>query len=128
MRPRSIARHRPTSRSTRQTFLDELEGLPYVHKAVRIRKLSEMVDEAVEDGSRRETASLLEQIAKEMGGVYTNRREFSGQDGGPLEYRDLTKLSDEELDAHITALLGPPPTNGHDEHDGSEPETDAGAD
>ncbi|KCY24821.1 phage domain protein, partial [Acinetobacter baumannii 1042969-1197] len=29
--------------------------------------------------------SLLEQAAKEVGGLYTNRKEITGKDGGPVQ-------------------------------------------
>lgn len=48
-------------------------------------------------------ADMLERIAKEMGDVYSNRREVTGRGGRPMRYSDLT---DEQLDARIAQLLG----------------------
>lgn len=38
--------------------------------------------------------------------LFADRVEHSGPDGRPIEYRDVSKLSDEELDAQILALSG----------------------
>lgn len=48
-------------------------------------------------------SSLLEQAAKEVGGSYTNRREVTGANGGPMEVRGL---------ADFYADLAPKPEPG----------------
>ncbi len=52
--------------------------------------------------SPRTQLEVLEQAAKDAGGLYTNRRELTGKDGGPIQTQgvpaDLTALTDAELD------------------------------
>ena len=50
-------------------------------------------------------ASMLERIAKEMGNVHTNRREFTGRDQGPIKYSEIADMTDEQLDQDIKRLL-----------------------
>jgi hypothetical protein len=86
---------------TRKAFLEEMATIQTVNKAVRIRRLERL-------SLRHETnpamaAHLLEQIAKEVGGVFSNKRqtEMTGADGGPIEYSvpALDHLPAEELAA-----------------------------
>lgn len=37
--------------------------------------------------------------------LFTEKHEVSGRDGGPIEYKNLSELADEELDAKISGLL-----------------------
>ncbi|MDI3341606.1 MAG: DUF2280 domain-containing protein [Sphaerobacter sp.] len=87
--------------ATRKKFLEEIDAIPIANKAVRLRRLDRMAREAERRGNYVLTAQLLEQAAKETGGVYTNRRELTGRDGGPIETRDtsLDNLTDAELAA-----------------------------
>jgi hypothetical protein len=47
-----------------------IEDIPFAYKAVRVRMLSRMATKAEEKGHSATVAKLLQQIAKEMGGVY----------------------------------------------------------
>jgi hypothetical protein len=87
--------------ATRKQFLEAIDTIPIANKAVRLRRLDRMAREAERRGNYVLTAQLLEQAAKETGGVYTNRRELTGRDGGPIETRDtsLDHLTDAELAA-----------------------------
>lgn len=89
---------------TRARHLDDLKNIPESNKHVRIAQLSAMTREARNVGNLVLAASLLEQIAKEMGNVYTNRRELSGRDGKPMEFK-FGHLTDAELDNRIDAML-----------------------
>ena len=42
-------------------------------------------------------ANMLERIAKEMGNAYSNRREFTGKDRGPIQYQDAETMTDEQI-------------------------------
>jgi hypothetical protein len=55
-------------------------------------------------------ASLLKQVAEEVGNVYTNRREHTGKAGGAIkrEYRDVEEMTDEELRAEPRQILSDP--------------------
>lgn len=93
-------------KATRARFLDKLEEVPEANKAVRVRRLARMAEAAESRGNFVLAANLLEQIAKEVGNSYTNRRELTGKDGKPIETRDVTNLTDEQLDAEMAAIVG----------------------
>jgi hypothetical protein len=89
---------------TRKRYLAEITNIAVAHRAVRLRRLDRMANRAEERGNYPLVAALLEQAAKEMGELYTNRRllEHAGKDGGPIlveEHIDLSMLSDEQLHA-----------------------------
>lgn len=89
---------------TRRSFLDHVEKhVPEAHKAVRIRHLARASRVYQARGNYKGMAYLLEQIAKELGNVHTNRREFTGKEGRPIE---VSEMSDEQLDARLAAILG----------------------
>lgn len=57
----------------RKNFNDEVNSIPIANKAYRLRMLDDMAREALESKNRPLAAKLLEQAAKEVGEVYTNR-------------------------------------------------------
>ena len=63
-----------------------------------------MVDKAENMSNLALASQLLEQAAKEVGGHYTNKREFSGPNGGPIQTYDLSKADDDDL-KKLEALL-----------------------
>lgn len=69
---------------TRKTFLGKVSDLPIANQAFRLRVLERLVRKAEGQGNMALVASLLEQAAKEVGGVLTNRREMTGAGGEPL--------------------------------------------
>ena len=84
---------------TRRQFLEEQQDIAIAHKAKRLRELEKMhenlkkkvrkydeeeADDAVV-GLLSEIRDVLEQAAKEAGDKYSNRKEISGPDGGPVE-------------------------------------------
>lgn len=68
----------------RQAFDDELVRASAAIRAVRVRRLTRMAERAEDKGNVVLAAALYEQIAKEQGGMYTNRREHVGPNGGPI--------------------------------------------
>jgi hypothetical protein len=74
---------------TRKTFLEDTATIAISHRAVRLRALQRMAEKAENQGNMVLAASLMEQAAKEVGDSYTNRRQISGPDGGPVEVRTL---------------------------------------
>ncbi len=92
---------------TRQAFLDHVETqVPHAHKAVRIKKLARAAD-AFENGKNYfGMANMLERIAKEMGNVHTNRREFTGKDRGPIQVSAVSEMTDEQIDSELERLWG----------------------
>ncbi|VDR24305.1 Uncharacterized conserved protein [Raoultella terrigena] len=59
---------------TRERFLKETSDIPIANKAYRLRVLDRMAINAEVMNSYGMTADILEQAAKEVGGVYTRRR------------------------------------------------------
>ena len=92
---------------TRQAFLDHVETqVPHAHKAVRIKKLARAADAFESRGNYVAMADMLERIAKEMGNVHTNRREFTGKDRGPIQVSAVSEMTDEQIDAELERLWG----------------------
>ena len=91
--------------SIRERFLDRLDEMPESHKAVRVKILARAADSFESCGNYMAMARMLEQIAREMGGVFTNRREFTGKDRGPIEYQDVETMTDEQIDQELEQIL-----------------------
>jgi hypothetical protein len=82
--------------ASRKAFLENIDAIPVTHKAVRLQALQRMAEKAEDQGNMVLAAQFLEQIAKECGDAYSNRRrvEFDGK----LETTRKTKaMTDEEL-------------------------------
>ncbi|MBD8128963.1 DUF2280 domain-containing protein [Pantoea agglomerans] len=67
--------------ATRERFKNEISDIPIANRAYRLRVLDRMAASAEKMKNLGMTAQLLEQAAKEVGDVYTNRQklEHSGQ-------------------------------------------------
>lgn len=67
---------------TRAKFQSDIQAIPIANRSVRLREL----DGVLRRAGRNEDLRLrtLEQAAKEEGGVFTNRRELTGADNGPI--------------------------------------------
>lgn len=85
---------------TREEFKEEQKGIAIAQKAKRLQELQKMyyrLKDSLEELPDRnvlgkadieaEMREVLEQIAKETGGMYTRKRlvELMGEDGGPIE-------------------------------------------
>lgn len=70
--------------ATRTAFLDDTSTIGISHRSVRLRKLETQITISESRGNTAMVASLLKQVAEEVGGVYTNRREVTGKDGKDL--------------------------------------------
>jgi hypothetical protein len=78
----------------RERFVAQLELHGVTHKAYRMAELQDLYRQAKrQKGNILAAAQLLEQAAKEMGGLYTNKREHSGPNGGaiPITVEDRRK-------------------------------------
>ncbi len=60
--------------TTRARFLNEISDIPIANKAYRLRVLQRMATTAENMKNMGMTAQLLEQAAKEVGDVYTNKQ------------------------------------------------------
>jgi hypothetical protein len=72
--------------ATREAFLADTAAIGISHKVVRLRTLARLAEKAERAGNMVLVASLLEQVAKECGDAFTNKRqvENTGKDGAPL--------------------------------------------
>ncbi len=87
---------------TRKAFIKHIEArVPHAHKAFRVRKLAKAADAFEQHGNYVGMANMLERVAKETGGAYTNRFEHTGKAGGPIQYQPVEQMTDEELDDEI---------------------------
>ena len=77
---------------TREAFLADTAAIGISHKVVRLRTLARLAEKAERAGNMVLVASLLEQVAKECGDAFTNKRqvENTGKDGAPLMDGGLT--------------------------------------
>lgn len=62
--------------SIRKQFLADTTSIPIANKAVRLRLLQRLTDNAVTRGNAVLASSLLEQAAKEVGDSFTNRQKL----------------------------------------------------
>ena len=87
---------------TRQAFLEEVQkSIPLAHKAVRIKELARAANTFKQQKNYLAMARILEQIAKEVGNVHTNRHEFTGKGGGPIQYQAVDDMTDEQIAAEL---------------------------
>jgi len=70
--------------ASRQAFLTDMDDIPISHLSYRLQRLQQQLEKAEERGNIAMAAALLEQAAKECGGIFTNRREMTGRGGGPV--------------------------------------------
>ncbi|MBO9710551.1 MAG: DUF2280 domain-containing protein [Caulobacter sp.] len=105
--PQSVEAYDPTKRAgrklsakwramfeeTREKFLKDSASIGASHKNVRVRALERMARRAETQGNLVVAAQLYEQIAKEMGNAYTNRRELTGKDGKDLPVAPVSAVA-----------------------------------
>ncbi len=90
---------------SREAFLDDAaKSVPYANKSVRIRELSKAAHVFKIQKNYLGMSRILEQIAKEVGNVHTNRHEFTGKDGGPIRYADVSDMTDEQIEAELESF------------------------
>ncbi|MDE2104436.1 MAG: DUF2280 domain-containing protein [Patescibacteria group bacterium] len=114
---------------TRKQFLEDVSAIPISHKAMRVRELAKMLEKAQASGrsSPKLQLEILEQIAKECGDAYTNRREITGKGGQPLAVKtevttkpNLKRLPIEKLEA-LEEILACAETEDEDESSPAKP-------
>lgn len=87
---------------TRDRFIDDTSEIAVSHKAVRLRMLEKMIRKADSLKNYALAAQLLEQAAKECGGLYTNFRKVAPTD--PSGDKPWEAVSEEHIDARIEEL------------------------
>jgi hypothetical protein len=84
------AKWREMFEAARSGFINEATLVPIAHRATRLRALERMAKAAERKGNYPLAAALNKQAAEEMGNAYTNRRELTGRNGGPIQTEDRT--------------------------------------
>lgn len=79
----------------RDDFNNDIQAIPVANKAYRLSVLNKMVADSVKSKNRPLAASLLEQVAKEMGEVFTNKQKVdnTSSDGSMSPPQPLTPES-----------------------------------
>jgi len=86
----------------REDFISEIsDKIPEAHKAVRVKMLARAARKAETKGDTPLMADCLERIAKELGGVFTNRREVTGRGGGPIQFEEINQMTDEQIRSEL---------------------------
>lgn len=68
----------------RARFLADVNLIPIANQSYRLRRLQQMADDPMNRRNHRLVSDLLKQAAQEMGGLFTNKRELSGPNGGAI--------------------------------------------
>jgi len=68
---------------TRERYLKVTEDIPIASQAYRLQQLQRLLENCGRNADL--GLRILEQAAKEVGGVFTRRRELTGRGGGPIE-------------------------------------------
>ena len=88
----------------RDDFNNDIQAIPIANKAYRLRMLDRMARDAEKSKNRPLAASLLEQAAKDVGEVFTNKQKVdnTSSDGSMTPPQPLTpenaKVIDNELE------------------------------
>ena len=102
---KAAKRWRDLFATIRQSFIEEIqESVPLAHRSVRIKELAHAANLFKKRKNYLGMARILEQIAKEVGNVHTNRHEFTGKDGGPIRYQDTSDMTDEQIIQELADL------------------------
>lgn len=74
----------------REDMNKNINSIPIANIAYRLKRLQNFIDHDQFKSNPVIVPNLLEQAAKEVGGLYTNRKEITGADGGPLQSENTT--------------------------------------
>ncbi len=89
---------------TRKQFLDDAAKTGIANKSVRLRKYQRVADAAEASGNHMMVLAACEAAAKEVGGAFTNRREHTGANGGPIE-TETKVITDRDRAKALAALI-----------------------
>ena len=90
----------------RKEMNNNLSAIPIANIAYRLKRLQRFIDHEQFKDNPVLVPSLMEQAAKEVGGLYTNRKEITGAGGGPLQSENITYVTatDEQVRQAIDEL------------------------
>lgn len=86
---------------TRAAFIDDMSSIGIAQRSTRLRWLDQSARRLLSKGNVLGAAQLLEQAAKEVGGMFTNRRELTGKDGDPL----IPEMTDDERRGRVIEIM-----------------------
>lgn len=86
---------------TREKFDDGLIDIPIANKHYRMRQYDKLLNKAKNIPM---ALRIMEQAAKDSGGLFTNRKEITGVNGGPVETIQSQTTVDDYLKAREKAL------------------------
>ena len=92
----------------REAFLKDTAEIAVSHRSVRLRTIQRLATKAEAMGNLPLVADLLERAAKEVGNVYTSRRDvtLSGPNGGPVETITRNMSAKEAAELYSASLNG----------------------
>lgn len=90
----------------RKEMNNNLSAIPIANIAYRLKRLQRFIDHEQFKDNPVLVPSVMEQAAKEVGGLYTNRKEITGAGGGPLQSENITYVTatDEQVRQAIDEL------------------------
>lgn len=93
---------------TRRQFIEDTSAIPVAQKSFRLKCLHDLFERLEGKGNLIGAAGILEQAAKETGGMFTNKRDF--ELSGSLSNISMQALSDNQLERiaageHILSVL-----------------------
>jgi hypothetical protein len=83
---------------TRAAFDKEAMAVPIANKIFRLLAYQRCMERAEEMGNLVLVGEMCERAAKEVGGVYTNKREMSGPSGGPIAVIEVPEMAKDMRD------------------------------
>ncbi|WP_417212386.1 DUF2280 domain-containing protein [Acinetobacter venetianus] len=86
---------------TREKFDDGLIDIPIANKHYRMRQYDKLLNKAKNIPM---ALRIMEQAAKDSGGLFTNRKEITGANGGPVETVQSQTTVEDYLKAREKAL------------------------
>lgn len=91
---------------TRQAFLDDVAArVPESYRSVRVQELARASRIFKKNLNYLAMAKMLERIAKEVGGGFTNRTELTGKERGPIKFTAIDDMTDDQIDQELRRLL-----------------------
>ena len=90
---------------TRKRFSETLSDIPIAQQAWRLRELARQYKRLDDAGETRDAAAILEQAAKETGGMYSNKRILVGANDAPLIPDRPDRLTREEQDEQAQDIV-----------------------
>lgn len=89
----------------RHKFLTEVAEIPIANAAVRLNRLEQLCVNAMEKGKAPLAADIIEQAAKEVGGLFTNKREVEAHHEATHNHNHSHDFGAEEARGMLADML-----------------------